>query len=110
MIGGQIKTFGIPQTMKASNSFPGPDSLRKNNYKTAAVLLACTAAVAGKAPLLYTSLSPSFQLQHEKGKEIVTAIMGEMVLCCVTERGREKLTDLQDVCTTHYTVLQCTVL
>lgn len=105
MIGGQIRTFGILQTMKAFNSFPGPDSLRKNNYNTAAVLLACTAAVAGKIPLLYTSLPPCFQLQPKKGKEIVTALMEKMVLCCVTEHGRNTLTELQDVSTTHHRAL-----
>lgn len=80
MIGGQIRTFGILQTVKVFKSLPGPDSLRKNNHKTAAVLLACTDVVAGKTSLLYTSLPPSFQLQPQKRKERVTALMGGMVL------------------------------
>lgn len=69
MIGGQIRTFGTLQTMKVFNSFPGPDSLRKNNYKAAAVLLACTDAVAGKTPLsslyLFASL---FSTTAQKGE------------------------------------------
>lgn len=54
---------------------------KKNNRKTAAVLLAGTAAMAENAPLLYTSLPSSFQLQPKKGKETVTVLMGEKVLC-----------------------------
>lgn len=81
MIGGQIRSFGILKTMKVFNSLPGPGSLRKNNHKTAAVLLAGTAAMTGNAPLLYTSLPSSFQLQPKKGKETVTVLMGEKVLC-----------------------------
>lgn len=101
IIGGQIRTFGILRTAKVFNSLPGPDSLSKINYKTAAVLLACTAALDGRTPLLYTSFPPSFQPQPKKRKETVTALMGGIVLCCVPEHGRDRL----DVSTTHYTVL-----
>jgi len=100
MLDGQRSTFGLLQTLKVLTF-----TLSENNCTTAATLLACTAVAIGSEPS-YTSLPPSFQLQLRKGKETVSALMREMVLCCVTERGRDKLTDLQDVST----ILRSTVV